>query len=239
MKLKICLLLLVVSTFLYAQPRFFVEDKQHDWGTVIEGDKMLKHTFVVVNKGNDTLKISRVNASCGCTVAKYDTVVAPGKTGKISAEFNINGKAGRETKTLTVSSNDADSAQIHLNLTVFIKTPLDISQKWMSLYSNKGKVSGAISFLTPQSNFAVNKAQYVSNNQDSQKPAPTPITVNMKFKTKSAPDANGNITYEYEFGFSKNVEAYENGAISFETNVKEKPSISANVSIEPQKDAPY
>jgi hypothetical protein len=61
----------------------------------------------------------------------------------------------------------------------------------------------------------------------------------MKFKTKSAPDTNGDITYEYEFSFPKSVEAYENGAINFETNVKEKPSISANVSIEPQKDAPY
>jgi hypothetical protein len=239
MKLKICLFLFVIATFVCAQPKLFVENKQHDWGTVAEGNTTLKHTFTVVNKGSDTLKISKVNASCGCTVAKYDSIVAPGKTGKVSAEFDISRRTGRETKTLTVYSNDADSAQVHLNLTVFIKTPLDAVQKWMTLYSDKGKISGNISFLTAQKDFKINKSFYAANHRDAKNSVQAPITVNAIFKSKSKPDANGDITYEYDFSFSKSVAEYENGAITFETNVKEKPSVSTNVSIEPKKAAPY
>jgi len=238
MKLKFILFLLFAAAILFAQPKFSVENRSHDWGTVQEGNRTLRHTFVVVNKGTDTLRISNIRASCGCTVAKYDSIVAPGKTGKIMAEFDTRGRTGRQNNALTVHSNDPDSAQVRLNISVFIKTPLDIVQRWMNLYSARGVVNGTVTFLTTQSDFSVNNAQYVSNSGSSGN-STEPETINMTLKSKSGPDENGDFRHEFDFNFARTVDRYENGILKFETNIMQKPSISASVSIEPQRNAPY
>jgi hypothetical protein len=231
MKLKFVSILFIAVAVLSAQPRFFVENKRHDWGTVTEGNKVLKHSFVVVNKGSDTLKITNIRASCGCTVASYDSIVAPGKTGRIAAEFDIRGRTGRQENTLVVMSNDADSSQIRLRVVAFIKSPLDVSPRWLALHSNRGRVNGTLSFLTEEQNFTIEKAQHFAAS-DNQRTSPT--TINMTQKSRTGPDENGNLTYEFDFSFNRSVERFENGILVFETNVKEKSSVSLNVSIELQ-----
>jgi len=234
MKLKIALSVLAVTAVsVFAQPRLFVDNNVFDWGTTPEGTDAIKHTFVVVNKGTDTLRISNIRTTCGCTIAKYDTILAPGKTGNITAEFNKSGRTGMQEKVLTVYSNDADSAQIRLTLKGIIRTALDITPRWLQLYSDNGKVNGSVLFTTANKNLTIPKAQYSVNGTSDN------VVVNMTFKSKSKPDANGDITYEFGFKFNRIVEKYENGTITFETNVKEKPSISMSVSLEPMKDAPY
>jgi Protein of unknown function (DUF1573) len=82
----------------------FTESK-FDFGTIKEGE-VVKHTFQFKNTGNQTLIISEVKVTCGCTTPDWTrTPVAPGQTGYITAQFNSAGKPGQNHKVITVVSN--------------------------------------------------------------------------------------------------------------------------------------
>ena len=82
----------------------FAETK-FDFGAIREGD-VVKHTYHFKNTGNQTLIISDVRVTCGCTTPEWTrTPVAPGQTGYITAQFNSTGKPGKNHKVITVVSN--------------------------------------------------------------------------------------------------------------------------------------
>jgi hypothetical protein len=82
----------------------FTETK-FDFGAIREGD-IVKHTYNFKNTGNQTLIISAVRVTCGCTTPEWTrTPVAPGQTGFITAQFNSTGKPGQNHKVITVVSN--------------------------------------------------------------------------------------------------------------------------------------
>ncbi|MCL2845055.1 MAG: DUF1573 domain-containing protein [Chitinivibrionia bacterium] len=234
MNKKIILFLISAATILLANPRFFTENRDHDWGTVEMGDRILRHTFQVVNQGTDTLRINSIRPSCGCAVAKFDSIIAPGRTGRIVGEFNMRGRTGMQRNSLTVISNDPEEPQIRLTMATFITAPLDIVQRWMSLHSDRGRVRGTVSFLTQQTNFVINSAQYTANTDRADA-----IVVSTTQTSRSGPDENGNFRYDFDFHFVRNVDRFENGTLTFNTNVSARPTVSSNISIEPLRDAVY
>ncbi len=80
-------------------------DSVQNFGKITDGEKVII-TFHFKNTGNKPLIISNVQASCGCTVpSKPEEPIAPGAEGKITAEFNSEGRVGKATKNITVSAN--------------------------------------------------------------------------------------------------------------------------------------
>jgi hypothetical protein len=78
---------------------------EHDFGKIAEGEKVAC-IFTFENTGKGPLVLSSVTSSCGCTVPKYDTKpIAPGGTGIVEVVFDTSGRSGRQTKSITVSSN--------------------------------------------------------------------------------------------------------------------------------------
>lgn len=78
-------------------------------GRITEGDS-ISFTFQFRNKGNLPLKISSVNASCGCTTPKWSKeLVQPGKKGFIKVTFDSHGKEGKVQKTITAYANTLPS----------------------------------------------------------------------------------------------------------------------------------
>jgi hypothetical protein len=123
---KICLILCVVSSPLFAQqvatlvsltPRveiaaFTWTSTSHDFGK-IPLNKPVTHEFRFTNAGNTPLIISSVQASCGCTVTDYSKdPVGAGGEGYVKATYNA-AKAGMFTKTVTVNAN-ADESIVQL-----------------------------------------------------------------------------------------------------------------------------
>lgn len=89
-----------------------------DLGQIQEG-QVVEHTFTFVNRGMDTLRINKVDASCGCTAVLASTnVVAPGGEGGIKASFNSAGRLGKAKKSVYVRSNDPVSPLVTLTFTV-------------------------------------------------------------------------------------------------------------------------
>jgi len=78
----------------------------YDFGEMKQGDKK-DYTFNLTNSGKSDLQIRNVRSSCGCTaVAPSKKVVSPGETVPIKVTFDSRGKRGRQSKSITVITND-------------------------------------------------------------------------------------------------------------------------------------
>ena len=81
------------------------ETVDHDFGTIGEGKKA-SYTYKVKNTGQAPLIIQSAQPSCGCTVPEWSKDPIPvGGSGYVKAEFDTNGKAGINNKTITVTAN--------------------------------------------------------------------------------------------------------------------------------------
>jgi len=81
------------------------EEMKHDFGTVIEGEKVV-YAFRFTNHGNADLKLTSVGTSCGCTASDYPLEpIKPGKTGKIKITFDSSNRRGMQHKKITIRSN--------------------------------------------------------------------------------------------------------------------------------------
>ena len=77
---------------------------EHDFGTVIEGEKV-SFKFKFTNEGKSDLIINNASGSCGCTVPKAPELpIKPGKSEYIEAIFDSSNKEGPVEKTITVHS---------------------------------------------------------------------------------------------------------------------------------------
>ncbi len=90
-------------------------------------DKTAIAHFKYKNTGDKPVKITSVHASCGCTTAalKKD-VVDPKESGEITATFNIGGRSGVQTKTITVVTDDEPLKPTILTLKATIPQLLDV-----------------------------------------------------------------------------------------------------------------
>lgn len=91
-----------------------------DLGDMKSGDKK-DYTFELVNKGKRDLHIRNIRASCGCTaVSPSKNVIAPGETVPIKVVFDSTGKKGRQSKTVTVITNDPKNSTTTLRISTNI-----------------------------------------------------------------------------------------------------------------------
>ncbi len=78
--------------------------------------------FKFTNTGKSPLLIRKVKAACGCTaIAPSETEIAPGASSAIKASFDANGRTGKQSKTITVITNDPDNSTIILRFEGEIK----------------------------------------------------------------------------------------------------------------------
>ncbi|MFO1460296.1 MAG: DUF1573 domain-containing protein [Verrucomicrobiota bacterium] len=90
---------------------------------LVEGEKKASFTFSVTNRSTDTVTISYINTSCGCTAGKLPTspwVLKPGEGGFIDVTMDVTGKLGTVNKTATVV---ASTGSYPLSVSVTIPTP--------------------------------------------------------------------------------------------------------------------
>lgn len=87
-------------------PKIEFERTSFDFG-VIEQGEIVSHTYKFKNTGSSDLIITKVAATCGCTVPKYSKEpIAPGKEGVVEVIFDSAGRNGMQHKSLTIVSNN-------------------------------------------------------------------------------------------------------------------------------------
>ena len=120
-------------------PKIEFKKETIDYGTVAKGEDNGLRVFEFKNIGDAPLVISDAKSSCGCTVPKKPTEpIAPGKTGQIEDQYNMN--PGPINKTITVTSNavNKDSGMIALRITgnVIVKEEVNLLEKKKAMPSS-------------------------------------------------------------------------------------------------------
>lgn len=86
-----------------------------DYGTIEKGADGVR-VFEFTNTGDAPLIISDVKSTCGCTVPKKpEAPIMPGKSGEISVKYDTN-RVNPIRKTITVTSNAANSPTVALKI---------------------------------------------------------------------------------------------------------------------------
>ena len=114
----------VTSTVKPTGPVITFEKKTHDFGDMIQGDKV-EETFKFTNTGKEPLIITNVQVTCGCTTPKGwpRDPIPPGGKAEITLGFNSAGKMNKQNKVVTIISNasNPDGAQISFTANVLEK----------------------------------------------------------------------------------------------------------------------
>jgi hypothetical protein len=83
----------------------------YDFGEIKKGTPV-SHDFSFTNTTKQTVIITNVKASCGCTATNYTkTPVKPGETATVTATYNA-ATAGNFSKTVTVSLNENEVPKV-------------------------------------------------------------------------------------------------------------------------------
>ncbi|HRY33444.1 MAG TPA: DUF1573 domain-containing protein [Bacteroidales bacterium] len=102
------------------KPSIAFESLTHDFGTVRVGTTV-DFTYVFTNKGKSDLLIRKVKASCGCTVSDLDKeLLKPGESGHLKISFNSAGMSGKQSKSITVISNDPEKPVSNLSFSASV-----------------------------------------------------------------------------------------------------------------------
>lgn len=103
-----------------AAPRLTLVDPVKDFGTVAKGEH-LAWDFEVKNTGTTELEIISARPTCGCTVANFDKKIAPGKTGKVTANVDTTNFAGPIAKSVMLETNDPNSPNAQVTIHAIVK----------------------------------------------------------------------------------------------------------------------
>lgn len=91
---------------LAAAPVVTYDSDSFDFGDIKPGSRV-EHTFNLKNTGKRDLLIRDVKSSCGCTaVSPSKNMVASNESVPLKVVFDSTGKSGRQSKTITVITND-------------------------------------------------------------------------------------------------------------------------------------
>ncbi|MFA8300713.1 MAG: DUF1573 domain-containing protein [Hyphomicrobiales bacterium] len=86
-------------------PKFKFEETTHDFGEIIQGEKV-SYSFKYTNTGDKDLLISSISTSCGCTATEFSKdPIAPGKTGAIKVSFDSDHRKGFQNKSVRIMAN--------------------------------------------------------------------------------------------------------------------------------------
>ena len=104
-------------------PHISFKEKSYDFGKSPQR-KEVEHEFVFTNTGKSDLLIHKVRSSCGCTVVSpKEKVIKPGQSSSIKAVFHTGAYKGRQSKSITVITNDPVSPTTILRITGIVEPP--------------------------------------------------------------------------------------------------------------------
>ncbi len=94
----------------------------------VQSGSIVSHTFRLTNTGDESLSITNVQTSCGCTTtALAKSSLLPGEAVDLDAKVNTTGFVGTVERTLTVQSNDPATPNLVLRLAMTIVNDVEVT----------------------------------------------------------------------------------------------------------------
>lgn len=102
----------LLSVQAFAQYAAKFDSTAYDFGTIREGDGIVKCNFNYTNASSDTLYIQSVATSCGCTATRHNkTGVAPGQRDSVVVSFDPSGLSQEVFRYVYVCFKGVDECQ--------------------------------------------------------------------------------------------------------------------------------
>jgi hypothetical protein len=128
-----CLVLMLLGwpAFLAGQAKFGISPgTQFDFGEVYTG-LTVKQLFIITNSGTDTLIITDIGASCGCTgTLLSNNHIAPRDSGTLAISFNSKQFTGKVEKTVSMLTNDTAHRRVEIKFTANVLKIIDVSPEY-------------------------------------------------------------------------------------------------------------
>ena len=164
---RLILILLFVSSIAFSQdgkPVMVIEQPVYDAGVFVRTGAPIEHSFRIKNTGNAELKILEVKPGCGCTITKFDKVIAPGSEGKIYTSVDVAHLKGPIRKSVFIKTNDPKRPDATIDIKANVKTLVDVQpQEQIAIVVNKGASATQQLFLTPDPSVKLMPPVVISN----------------------------------------------------------------------------
>ena len=120
----------------------------YDFGTV-EGGKPVNTTLELANTGTNTLVISKISPSCGCTtVGNWEHNLAPGEKQTVNIHFDSTQYNGHVDKLVTIESNDPQHRFTYFKLTGKVHQAMTFQPPYLLLHPDaKQEADGQVEII--------------------------------------------------------------------------------------------
>jgi hypothetical protein len=204
---------------LFCQPKISFDKTSRDVGNIYSGE-IKKIQWTIKNDGRDTLIISNVHPSCGCTSVKNPkSSLAPGESDTLEVEFNSAGYKGKIAKQIDIASNDPLNTNTNLTFTGEVISELELINNvrllWFQAAPIGKETRQSVSFKN-STNKTITITGYKSSGADVH--AVLQKATVMPFDT---------ITFPITVLASK--EGFNEEKLSFETDNKNQPHVQLSV----------
>ena len=93
----------------FSPPVIHIGEQNFDWGSALQGE-LVRHDFVIENKGGAPLTITEVTKTCGCqTVKKPSKPIPPGQKDVVTLQIDTKRFSKRVSRSVDVHSNSVPS----------------------------------------------------------------------------------------------------------------------------------
>lgn len=122
----------IVPAALWSQPKFnMIGGTDFNFGEVYTG-KTVQHNLFIRNEGTDTLVVTDVSASCGCTgTLMSNSRIAPRDTGVLSISFDSRRFSGDIQKTVSMNTNDSAHSHVRVNFTAKVIKAFSVDPEYV------------------------------------------------------------------------------------------------------------
>ncbi|HLF13977.1 MAG TPA: DUF1573 domain-containing protein [Bacteroidota bacterium] len=129
MTLRLAALTLLAAALSPAQPKFVVDGgKLFDFGELYTTSPVVRE-LRITNSGGDTLRITNVSGSCGCTGTLLSASdIPPGGSGTLKITFDPAKFRGKVEKVVSMNTNDPADSNPHITFTATVTQILDLDQ---------------------------------------------------------------------------------------------------------------
>ncbi|GAB4363877.1 MAG: DUF1573 domain-containing protein [Calditrichia bacterium] len=127
----VILIVLLLPLLLFSQELKLLTPSVLDLGTV-PSDTVASGVIRFQNVGEKPLTISKVETSCGCTMAGMDKMTYdPGEEGQIRIDFNTKGYSGVVRKTATIHLEEGNPSRIRVVIQARVTPKIELEPRFI------------------------------------------------------------------------------------------------------------
>lgn len=240
-----------LTASLSAAPQIAVDSADFDVGVIKEGySTSIRHSFLVTNPGDSLLLIEEVRPGCGCTTAGFDSVIPPGKIGRIKVEVNTEHfPEGEFQKRISITSNALNNSPFNLTIRGIKRNIISTDPDAVNFHAGIGRDTGVTILLkTDRKDFSVIGVTFSPNqNNDalgwrssipmafSLTKIPDTVEAGAAVSKTGTPAVLPVFVYKLKIPGSPNSKEEVYGQLVITTNLPEKPELKISGMVEASK----